>query len=44
MRPLTEQVLIQSRRETPALQPDVCEATFDALVREIELKDPSYKQ
>lgn len=44
MRRLTEQVLLQTRRETPALQPDVCRANFDALVREIELKDPSYKQ
>src|SRR5262249_47248617 len=44
MHRLPEEVLVQTRREAAALQPEVCKAAFDALVRRIESKDPSYKE
>jgi ribulose-5-phosphate 4-epimerase/fuculose-1-phosphate aldolase len=43
MRHLPEEVLAQTRKEAAALQPRVCRAAFDALVRKIELADPSYQ-
>jgi ribulose-5-phosphate 4-epimerase/fuculose-1-phosphate aldolase len=43
MRSLPDKVLTQTRREAAALQPKVCAAAFDALVRKIDLADPSYR-
>ncbi|MEO6408231.1 MAG: class II aldolase/adducin family protein [Burkholderiaceae bacterium] len=44
MKPLTQLVLAQTRREAAALQPRVCFAAFAALVRKIDSADSSYKE
>ena len=43
VRRLPEEVLVQTRLEAAALQPRVCKAMFDALVRRIDAIDPSYR-
>jgi ribulose-5-phosphate 4-epimerase/fuculose-1-phosphate aldolase len=43
MKRLPAPVLAQTRTEAAALQPQVCKAAFDALVRKIELVDSSYR-
>ena len=43
MRHLPEQALAQTRAEAAPLQPRVCKAVFDALMRKVALADPSYK-
>lgn len=43
MRPLSEGAWIQAHREAAALQPGVCRAAFDALVRKVDSLDSSYK-
>jgi ribulose-5-phosphate 4-epimerase/fuculose-1-phosphate aldolase len=43
MRRLPQKVLAQTRLEAAALQPRVCKAAFDAMVRKIDLTDPSYR-
>ena len=44
MTALSAQVLEQTRVEAAALQPKVCKAMFDALVRRVDSIDPSYRQ
>ena len=43
MRPLPPQVLAQTHRETAGNQPAVCKAAFDAWVRQVDARDPSYR-
>lgn len=43
MRRLPQKVLAQARLEAAALQPGVCKAAFDAMVRKIDLADASYR-
>jgi ribulose-5-phosphate 4-epimerase/fuculose-1-phosphate aldolase len=43
MIPLSAKVQTQTCREAAALQPDVCRAVFDALVRKIDATDASYR-
>ena len=43
MRTLSEDVLAQTRLETPGRQPKVCKAMFDAMVRKVDAVDPSYR-
>jgi ribulose-5-phosphate 4-epimerase/fuculose-1-phosphate aldolase len=43
MRRLPQKVLAQARLEAAALQPSVCKAAFDAMVRKIDLADASYR-
>jgi ribulose-5-phosphate 4-epimerase/fuculose-1-phosphate aldolase len=44
MTALSAQVLEQTRVEAAALQPRVCKAMFDALVRRVDAIDPSYRE
>jgi hypothetical protein len=44
MTALSAQVLEQTRMEAAALQPKVCRAVFDALVRRVDSIDSSYQQ
>ena len=43
MRRLPRKVLAQTRLEAAALQPAVCKAAFDAMVRIVDSKDASYR-
>jgi ribulose-5-phosphate 4-epimerase/fuculose-1-phosphate aldolase len=40
---LPQQVLAQTHLEAAGNQPEVCRAAFDALVRAVEARDPSYR-
>jgi len=44
MRRPAEAALMQAHREAAALQPKICLAAFDALVRRVDAIDPSYKE
>ena len=43
MRRLDDQTLAQTRGEAAGLLPEVCRQAFDAWVRQIDAKDPSYR-
>jgi ribulose-5-phosphate 4-epimerase/fuculose-1-phosphate aldolase len=43
LRALPAEVLAQTHREAAGAQPEICRAAFDALVRQVEALDPSYR-
>jgi ribulose-5-phosphate 4-epimerase/fuculose-1-phosphate aldolase len=43
LNPIAAKVFEQTTREAGSAEPALCQAVFDALVREIDAKDPSYK-
>jgi ribulose-5-phosphate 4-epimerase/fuculose-1-phosphate aldolase len=44
VRALSAQVLAQTHREAAGAQPEICRAAFDALVRQVDALDPSYRE
>jgi ribulose-5-phosphate 4-epimerase/fuculose-1-phosphate aldolase len=44
LNPIAKKVFEQTTREAGSAEPALCNAVFDALVRQIDAKDPSYKE